>query len=201
MPEFVHAGENPVAAPERPLDRHGQARHRIGLGEEIGRAILHRLDRHVDVAVSGRKYHGYLGVEFAQSREELDTVHARQPDVADHHTGKFGREDAERRLRLAMGLDRVALEFERLCDTRAQRVVILDQQSMGRNPVQRGEVEQSLGAGTFLAGFPPCEPFGRYAQPQGDVRPRHAGPAARRLQGVFYFFHTAASGRKILRKV
>ena len=71
------------------------------LGEEVQRALLHRLDGVLDAAVGGHDDHRQLGVDFLGGPQHAHAVALGQPQIGQHERGLGIAERGHR-----FGLDR-----------------------------------------------------------------------------------------------
>ena len=65
----------------------------------VARARLHGLDCRFDRPVGGHHHHRQRGVDALRRLKELESVHARQPEVGQHQVHAFLSQKAEGRFR------------------------------------------------------------------------------------------------------
>ena len=102
------------------------------LGDEVGRALLDRVDRVLHRAVAGDDDGDDLGIALERGVEHLPAVDAGQPQVGDEDVeGELGQ--PRERLLAAVGLfDDEAVVRQPLRDRLAQRRLVVDDQQMFR---------------------------------------------------------------------
>jgi hypothetical protein len=100
------------------------------LFDEVVGALAHRAHRHRHVAVAGHQDHRQAGCGGDRVTEQLQAVHARQPDVRQHDAAKIGRQQWQGRFRGGACGHRQASQFERLGGPFADHGVVFDEQHL-----------------------------------------------------------------------
>ena len=109
-----------------------------GFGEEIERALLHRIDRVFDRAVGRHDDHWEVGVGFACRLEHFHAAAPWKPEIGEDH-GDSGRSETRSCLHgIGCFLDAIALGFERPPQHRSERRPVFDDQHIRAGRPRRG---------------------------------------------------------------
>jgi hypothetical protein len=96
------------------------------LGQEVFGAELHGADGGGDVGLPGEEDDG--GVALAQALQHLHPVHAREPEVEDHHLGPDPVEGGQPGLAAQLTGDLVAQPLEVVADAAEDVNVVVDEE-------------------------------------------------------------------------
>ena len=99
------------------------------LGQVVVGAGAQRGDRVVEAAVAGQHQRRHERLRGLQRADELEPVHAREVDVADHDVPVAGRRDRERLLRGRRPVDR-AQPAQQLDEERGHDLVVLHDEEL-----------------------------------------------------------------------
>ncbi len=114
-----------------------QRRELDGLRQEVLGALLDRLDREVDRAVSGQDQDRHGGVLALQAAQELETVSVRERVVEKHDVGCRRVEDLGRLRAAPCGQHLVALADEEQLERPADGRLVVDDQQTVRHRARR----------------------------------------------------------------
>ena len=120
-----------IGAPQDRLDAFDEQALRERLPDEVVGAHL-ETEQFVDLLVLGGQEDDRQVGLLAQAAQQFHAVHARHLDVEDGEVGRVGLEPVERRRAVGIGLDPVALGFERQ-GHRCEDVAVVVNQGDGRH--------------------------------------------------------------------
>ena len=101
-----------------------------GLGQEVGRALLHRAHRVVDRRVGGHDDDGHVGVGLLGRLQDLEPAPRRQLQVGEHDEHARGLQPPARLVGVARLVDGEAARLERLAEHAAQGLLVLDDEDV-----------------------------------------------------------------------
>jgi len=107
-----------------------------GLGEEVERAGLHRLDRAVDPAMGRDDDHGHVRMARNHLAKQGEAVHAGHDQIGDHHVRTVAVEGGDRLLAVGANGHLVAFALQRGGEDLAEALLVVhDEDAVGHRGV------------------------------------------------------------------